>query len=1363
MGTTSGGKKVATNNTNHKAVAAPQTSPYPPPPPGAPVMTPVVTTTDTSKAKGTESITTIAGAEVVVKGSHMPTDKPGNTPSQVLGGDIVSHGNPAVAGNMEVTTGSSRTLVDGKGVATTGDSVAMNKPSPMGGVAQQTGALVEGAGTGMSGASESGEGGDGSAGKKSASAPSKAKTEGDPVTVATGFVVDDALEIALPGLIPLEWKRLYSSQRFKERGPFGRGGWTHNLAQWIEVGEAIWRLRAEDGRFIYFDKIGPSESTFHRRERLTLRYTNNGAFEVESAATKLVRVFAPLEPGGRAVLRFVRDPWGNRVELFYEGGRLARAVDTAGRELRVLDDDKGRVQRVEVWSAGERPELCQWVDYTYHPEGELAAAVDVLGGALRYEYDDWHRMVKRTLQTGVSFRYTYDPDHGRCVRTVGDGGIYDTELHFDVAKRTTMTSGNQEPRKYTWNADGLMLREETLGGEQVRVREYDEDHYLLSEANAAGEKVQCFHDARGNLIQRVDPAGNTTEWEIEDDRPAVRIDPDGNETIYEHDERGALIGVTHPTGLRFTVSYDGRGRLTAIHRLDGLVAGFAYDTQHNLVRETDARGAVTEYTYDVLGRPIARHDALGRVTRVDYDRLRRPVAIHRPDGTTTRAAYDARGRVTSFTNAEGHTTRLEYAGLHALVKLIEPTEQEWRFQYDELERLRRITNPRREDYFFHYDGAGRVEEETSFHGRTLRYTYDLAENLSRVDYPDKTFRNLAYDALGSVVADTSPHGSIKLERDGLGRLKMAVLSEYNGKVVTTFERDAFGRVVKETQDGRAIAFEFDAHGRRAARTLPNGATTRYHYDLLGALAGVDHDGHRVSIQRDVLGREVRRHIYKGGVDILRAYDVMGQLVEQQVTAPAPAGGAVAVLSRRQLHYDDNGRVRSIADARWGTTEYRYDALGQLIEATRRKNSEVFDYDVTGGLHSILKSLADVDHVHPFHTHEGDLLIETPEARYENDGQGRRTRRVDKATGEGTEHVWDCRGRLREVRLPDGRRVLFTYDAFGRRIRKENVPAERRDVARMVVLAFERGAEALPPIGVSEYLWDGSALAGEFDPIHGARFFVHEPGTFVPMLQQEHGEVFTYVNDHLGMPKELVDHEGRVAWAAAHSAWGRVVETWRDPQAKQAVETPFRLLGQYLDGETGLCCTRFRYFDAEVGRWLSPDPLGFMGGRNLFAFSGSPTASADPLGLAPTPPYVFRGTTEGYPGNPSLQRIGISPASTNPAVATVFSAEASQYGPGVVQIASTSHDLAGVPIEPGNVLAKIEREVAVEVPPAEFERRAGIKIPTEESRKILAEMGIETPSHVTKASLSGDVAAIPDMTPEQVEAYVNKAKAAGGCG
>ncbi len=42
-------------------------------------------------------------------------------------------------------------------------------------------------------------------------------------------------------------------------------------------------------------------------------------------------------------------------------------------------------------------------------------------------------------------------------------------------------------------------------------------------------------------------------------------------------------------------------------------------------------------------------------------------------------------------------------------------------------------------------------------------------------------------------------------------------------------------------------------------------------------------------------------------------------------------------------------------------------------------------------------------------------------------------------------------------------------------------------------------------------------------------------------------------------------------------------------------------------------------------------------------------------------YVFRGSTEGFVGNPVLQRLGISPTSIDPVVATTFAAEGASRG------------------------------------------------------------------------------------------------------
>ena len=65
--------------------------------------------------------------------------------------------------------------------------------------------------------------------------------------------------------------------------------------------------------------------------------------------------------------------------------------------------------------------------------------------------------------------------------------------------------------------------------------------------------------------------------------------------------------------------------------------------------------------------------------------------------------------------------------------------------------------------------------------------------------------------------------------------------------------------------------------------------------------------------------------------------------------------------------------------------------------------------------------------------------------------------------------------------------------------------------------------------------------------------------------------------------------------------------------------PFRYRGHYYDAETGLYYLNSRYYDPEIGRFISPDSLKYLdptynNGLNLYTYCGNnPVMHVDPNG------------------------------------------------------------------------------------------------------------------------------------------------------
>lgn len=61
--------------------------------------------------------------------------------------------------------------------------------------------------------------------------------------------------------------------------------------------------------------------------------------------------------------------------------------------------------------------------------------------------------------------------------------------------------------------------------------------------------------------------------------------------------------------------------------------------------------------------------------------------------------------------------------------------------------------------------------------------------------------------------------------------------------------------------------------------------------------------------------------------------------------------------------------------------------------------------------------------------------------------------------------------------------------------------------------------------------------------------------------------------------------------------------------------PHRFSTKYTDDKTGLVYYGYRYYNPEVGRWLSRDPIGERGGLNVYVYVHNGTVNrVDPLGL-----------------------------------------------------------------------------------------------------------------------------------------------------
>ncbi|MFN7941174.1 MAG: RHS repeat-associated core domain-containing protein [Thermoanaerobaculia bacterium] len=185
---------------------------------------------------------------------------------------------------------------------------------------------------------------------------------------------------------------------------------------------------------------------------------------------------------------------------------------------------------------------------------------------------------------------------------------------------------------------------------------------------------------------------------------------------------------------------------------------------------------------------------------------------------------------------------------------------------------------------------------------------------------------------------------------------------------------------------------------------------------------------------------------------------------------------------------------------------------------------------------------------------------------------------------------------------------FTWPATSGAIRDSTPPAVEKVIARPDELAILFSEEVSPESVVAAVKLDGQSLPWQSC---GNAFTYCAPATVVPGPHQV--TVGTAIEDLSGKPLSVQ----LTAPFRLDNATGAIAYEKLDEReiAESAALNPFGFQGLPRDPETGFLYVRNRYYDPEMGRFTTADPLGFVDGPSEYAFAGNePATGGDPLGL-----------------------------------------------------------------------------------------------------------------------------------------------------
>jgi RHS repeat-associated protein len=761
------------------------------------------------------------------------------------------------------------------------------------------------------------------------------------------------------------------------------------------------------------------------------------------------------------------------------------------------------------------------------------------------------------------------------------------------------THGQTRTWSYTYDTYGhLLTATGPLGGTETITYTYNASGFLSSITNELGQVL---------TISSVDARG----------QPTVIVDPNGVSTDLAYDLLGRLTTVTVNPGANqavTSISYDVVGDITQITRPNGDYLQYSWNNAQRLTAITDNLGNSIQYTRDNLGNVTARsiedpNNTLDLSQTATYDQLGRLLAFVGSATQTWTYAYDLTDNLISVTDPRSDIYQWAFDSLDRLISETNQDSSTVNLTRDGQDRITAYSDPRSLTTSYIRDGFGDVIQRTSPDTGTTVHTYNALGKPTQITDGRGVVTNLSYDNAGRLLtkqypADPSENIAYTWDstaggNDGVGRLTQ--ITDASGSINWTY--DAFGRITQELKITAGIAYTigyaYDLENNITQITYPSGRIATYSRDALGRITGVTTQQNASSAAVTLASGVTHMPFgplnslnYGNGLALTKTF-TQDYLISTLVVQNASTSNVVV---SRSYTFGDSINVTGIADnvnpARseayvytpsnrlqqgggiWGTLNWSYDGVGnRTSEALTSGYSNAYNYAASNNQ---LASLT-----------QGGTTIRS----FSYDGAGNL---ITDSNGSTTyNYAYNNRGRLATLTIGSTQTSSYFYDGLDR-------------------LAIDASPN-LPLSGITQYVYDqaGHLLAESDDSGNTLTEYVwldDMPIALVANVNTSPTLYFVHA-DHLDRPIRMTDGGENVVWDAVYNPFGGV------NSITGSATNNLRFPGQYFLMEDGLHYNWHRHYDPTIGRYIQPDPLGFIDGPSLYNYAGaSPLAAVDPKGL-----------------------------------------------------------------------------------------------------------------------------------------------------